>query len=87
MTRLGSPRPDVRPWRSHSASSHIFSTRPSVWVTKRIVRPRRRNSAILSRHLRVKASSPTARTSSIRSTSGSTWIATAKPRRMYMPDE
>ena len=33
------------------------------------------------------ASSPTARTSSMSSTSGSTWIATAKPRRMYIPDE
>src|SRR5262249_57053488 len=49
--------------------------------------PRRRNSPILSRHLRVKASSPTARTSSMRRTSGSTWMATAKPSRMYMPEE
>ena len=33
------------------------------------------------------ASSPTARTSSISRTSGSTWTATAKPSRTYMPDE
>ena len=33
------------------------------------------------------ASSPTASTSSISSTSGSTLMATAKPRRMYIPDE
>ncbi len=56
-------------------------------MTKRIVFPRRRNSAILSRHLRVKDSSPTASTSSMSSTSGSTWMATAKPSRMYIPDE
>ena len=49
--------------------------------------PRRRNSPILSRHLRVKASSPTASTSSMSRTSGSTWMATAKPSRAYMPEE
>ena len=58
--------PRVLPWLSHSTSSHIFSTRPRLWVTNRMVLPRRRNSAILSRHLRVKASSPTASTSSIK---------------------
>ena len=52
----------------------------SEWVTSRIVLPRRRNSANLSRHLCVKPSSPTASTSSTSSTSGSTWIATANPR-------
>ena len=35
----------------------------------------------------MKASSPTASTSSMSSTSGSTWMATAKPSRMYMPEE
>jgi hypothetical protein len=85
--RLGSPPPATAPSRSHNTSSHIFSTRPREWVTSRMVRPRRRNSPILSRHLRVKASSPTASTSSISSTSGSTLMATAKPSRAYMPEE
>ncbi len=40
-----------------------------------------------SRHLGTKAASPTARTSSISSTSGLTLMATEKPRRMYMPEE
>ena len=44
-------------------------------------------SAIRWRALVWKASSPTLSTSSTRSTSGSTWAATAKPRRAYMPDE
>ena len=50
------------------------SARPgsSECVTSRIVLPRRRNSANLSRHLCVKPSSPTASTSSTSSTSGST---------------
>ena len=52
-----------------------------------MVFPRRLKSANLSRHFRLNPSSPTARTSSIRRTSGSTWTATANPNRMYMPDE
>ena len=60
------------PSSSQSASSQKRSTTPSECVTSRIVLPRRRNSANLSRHLWVKPSSPTASTSSTSSTSGST---------------
>ena len=38
-------------------------------------------------HLRWKASSPTAKTSSSRRMSASTFVATEKPSRMYMPAE
>ena len=86
-TRRGSPSPRIRPASSHKTSSQNFSTRLSEWVTRRTVLPRFLKSANLSRHLWVKDSSPTARTSSISRTSGSTLIATAKPSRMYMPDE
>ena len=86
-TRLGSPSPWFRPLSSHSAWSQKCSTRFSEWVTSRMVLLRRRNSANLSRHFTVKPWSPTASTSSTSSTSGSTWIATANPSRMYMPEE
>ena len=59
-------------WRIQSTSSHIFSMRPRLWVTMTMVFPRLRNSPIFSRHFRVKASSPTARTSSMSRMSGST---------------
>ena len=86
-TRRGSPVARTFPPSSHSASSQKRSTSPSECVTSRMVLPRRRKSLNLSRHLWVKPSSPTASTSSTSSTSGSTWIATANPRRMYIPDE
>ena len=44
----------ARPSSSQTASSQKRSTRLSEWVTSRIVLPRRRNSANLSRHLWVK---------------------------------
>ena len=86
-TRRGSPMARARPSLSHSASSQKRSTRFSECVTSSTVLLRRRNSANLSRHLCVNDSSPTASTSSMSSTSGSTWMATANPSRMYMPDE
>ena len=60
---------------------------PRSWETSTIVLPRALNSWILPTHRCWKASSPTASTSSIRRTSGSTVTAIAKPSRMYIPDE
>ena len=57
------------------------------WLTTTMVRPSRWNFFTWSRHFRWKFASPTASTSSTRSTSGSTLTATANPRRTYMPDE
>ena len=65
-------RASVLPLSSHSARSQNFSTRSSECVTSRMVLLRRRNSANLSRHLTVNDWSPTASTSSMSSTSGST---------------
>ena len=58
-----------------------------AWLTITTVLPARRKSENFSKHLRWKAASPTASTSSTRSTSGSRWVATENPRRTYMPDE
>ena len=57
------------------------------WETSTIVVPAALSSRIRSKHLSWKATSPTASTSSIRSTSGSTWMATEKPSRMNIPEE
>ena len=51
------------------------------------VLPARSNSANFSRQRWENASSPTARTSSTRRTSGSLWAAIAKPSRTAMPEE
>jgi hypothetical protein len=71
----------------NTARPQIRRTAARSWETKRIVFPDARNALIFAKHLCWKYSSPTARTSSTRSTSGSTWIATANPRRAYIPDE
>ncbi|MFC5123972.1 hypothetical protein ACFPRL_11380 [Pseudoclavibacter helvolus] len=55
--------------------------------TTTTVRPLALKSVNFSRHFAWKSMSPTARTSSTRSTSGSVWIDTAKPRRTYIPLE
>ena len=60
---------------------------PRSCETSTMVLPRALNSWILPTHRCWKASSPTARTSSIRRTSGSTVTAIANPSRMYIPDE
>ena len=75
------------PWLSTTPRSQIARMVSAAWVTSRMVRPSRWNCLTRSMHLRWKRSSPTARTSSITSTSGSTFTATAKPSRTYMPEE
>ena len=87
VTSPGSPSATNRPWLRTTARSQMARTWSAAWVTRRIVRPSRWNWSIRSMHLRWKRSSPTASTSSTTSTSGSTFTATAKPRRTYMPDE
>ena len=87
VANCGSPSKTTRPWSSTMPRSQIWSTRSSEWVTNRIVRPSRWNSAILSRHFFANASSPTASTSSTSRMSGSTCTATAKPSRTYIPEE
>ena len=55
--------------------------------TNTIAAPERRNSGQPLVAFLLEAKSPTASTSSISSTSGSTCAATAKPSRAFMPDE
>jgi hypothetical protein len=57
------------------------------WVTKTMVVPDRWRFRMRSKHRSWKPVSPTASTSSTRRMSGSTWMATAKPSRMNIPDE
>ena len=75
------------PWSSHNAWSHRPSTSLMPCDTRTIVLPAERNSVILSRHLAWNSASPTASTSSMINTSGSTVMAMAKPRRTVMPVE
>src|SRR5215207_6852049 len=86
-TSPGLPIACNSPWWSIAARSQISITVSSACVTSTIVRPSRWNARTRSRHLAWKASSPTARTSSISRTSGSTCTATANPSRTSMPDE
>ena len=81
------PEPIMSPEFSTTAKSQIWRTRSEEWVTNRMVRPSSWNSLIRAMHLREKASSPTASTSSTTRMSGSTLTATAKPSRTYIPDE
>ena len=60
---------------------------PSAWLTTTIVRPSSLNSLNFSMLRRWNSSSPTASTSSTMRMSGSTLIATEKPKRTYMPEE
>ena len=76
-----------RPWLNHATRSQRFCTAARPWLTSTIVLPLLFSSANFSLHLRWKASSPTASTSSTSRTSGSTLMATEKPSRTYMPDE
>ncbi len=87
MASPGSPSAILWPWSNTTARSQIWRTRSVAWETTRIVRPSRWSRLIRSMHLRWKASSPTDSTSSTSRMSGSTLIATAKPRRANMPDE
>src|SRR5918911_368345 len=87
MLRAAGPSWRTRPPSSQIARSHIWAIAPRSWLTKKTVRPSRANSDILPRHLRWNSASPTASTSSTATMSGSTWAATAKARRRYMPEE
>ena len=83
----GSPSATSRPWLSTTPRSQMLRTVSAECVTRRMVRPSFWNWLTRSMHLRWKRSSPTASTSSTTRTSGSTFTATAKPSRTYMPDE
>ena len=83
----GAPISSMRPRSISIARSQKRSTLFMSWVTKRIVRLSARSRSNSSKHLRWKEASPTASTSSTRSTSASTWIATEKPSRTLIPDE
>ena len=65
----------------------MLRTLSRSWVTSTIVRPSLRNSTNFSRHRFWNVTSPTASTSSMISSRGSTLIATENARRTYMPDE
>ena len=87
-------RPDAtdRPPGRRPASSRIVRSQSRaiagmLWDTKSTVRPFRPTSCILSRHLRWKATSPTASTSSTSRISGSRCAATLNASRRYMPEE
>jgi hypothetical protein len=62
-TAFDSPRAIVRPSTSRAVRSHVSSTNCKSWVATRNVRPARRSSANLLRHLLLKCSAPTAVTS------------------------
>ena len=81
------PSNSSRPSRSRTARSQSRSTWVASCETKTIVPPRCLNSKTLPKHLRWKASSPTAKTSSSRRMSASRCAAIAKPSRMYIPEE
>ena len=83
----GSSIVTVRPCSSTITRLQMRRTRSDAWDTKMIVRPSRWKPRTRSRHFCWKASSPTDSTSSTSRTSGSTLMATANPRRTYMPDE
>ena len=55
------------------------------WLTNNTVPADERTSRILPKHFFWNAASPTANTSSKIRISGRRWMATAKPRRTYMP--
>ena len=85
--KTGSPSYCTRPWSTTMPRVHSGSTRSSECVTNRIVLPACWNSAIFARHLRANASSPTASTSSMSSTSGSTCTAMENASLTYSPLE
>ena len=87
MTSREDPSFSSRPWLSSATVSHMAATDGSEWETMTTVRPPARSSSKRCTHLRWNASSPTASTSSTSRMSGSTLMATAKPRRTYMPEE
>ena len=58
-----------------------------LWETNSTVRPRLAERSSDPRHLRWKAASPTASTSSTMSTSGSRCAATANASRTCIPEE
>ncbi len=84
---MASPSIFSSPPSSQVARSHIDWTWPRLWVTSTIVTPFLRSLYTWSKQRRLKRSSPTAITSSSRRISGSTWTATEKPSRTFMPLE
>ena len=87
MTSGAAPTSLSRPWSSQATSSQKVRIWARPWETTTTVRPSSRNSANLSMQRSWNSMSPTARTSSTRRISGSTWMDTEKPRRTYMPEE
>ena len=81
------PSNSTSPPSMKSARSHSSTTAWAEWLTKSTDAPVERISSMRAKHLRWKASSPTASTSSTTRMSGSTWMAAAKARRAYMPLE
>ena len=87
MTSAAPPTSTSVPWSSQAAWSQKVRICSRPWDTTTTVRPWSLSWANLSMHLFWNSMSPTARTSSTRRMSGSTWMDTEKPRRTYMPDE
>ena len=71
----------------HAVCSHSHPTMSRSWLTRMMVRPSAFSWANRSRQRFWNVWSPTASTSSTSRISGSTWMATEKPSRTYMPDE
>ncbi len=87
VTSKALPRILTLPWWIQSA------VRQSVWMWNmlcehsRSVPPAARKRSSHAMHFFLKDSSPTASTSSVMSSSGSSVVATANPRRTTMPEE
>ena len=87
MTSDEGPTARSDPCWIHAVRSHSQPTMSRSWLTTMMVRPSAFSWANRSRHRFWNVRSPTASTSSTSNTSGSTWMATEKPSRTYMPDE
>ena len=85
--RRPSPSKIFSPPSSTISRSHVRSMSAESCETSTSVAPAAICSAMRASHLRWNASSPTASTSSISSTSASRCAAIEKPRRRNMPDE
>ena len=82
------PNPDPRSAiPSSRARSQNFATETRSWLTRTIVLPSSRKRSKVAKHFSWNSSSPTASTSSSRSTSKSTWIAIEYASRTCIPDE
>ena len=86
-TSRGRPIETTSPFSISTARWQNRSTAAMSWVTSTIVLPSSRRLKKTSKHFCWKAASPTARISSISSTSASTWIITANASRTFIPDE